>query len=150
MELTERDLCRWRLVEDFKKRLRQAAGTVPLHPSWSHPERLLHYSDYLSLFLLGVLNPVVRTMRGLCSLSRLKRVQQEICSRPVSLGSFSEAQAVLDPALLAEVFTQLSRELPTQNGQATPAGRKWLIQLASLFEGNPRMYWALRRRQGNG
>jgi DDE family transposase len=148
IELTEQDLCRWRLVEDFKQRLGQAAGTVPLHPSWSHPERRLQYSDYLSLFLLGLLNPVVRTMRGLCSVSRLKRVQQEICSRPVSLGSFSEAQAVLDPALLAEVFTQLSGELSTQKGQVTPAGRKWLIQDGSLFEALPRMYWALWRRQG--
>jgi hypothetical protein len=148
IELTERDLSRWRLVEDFKRRLAQAVDLVPLHPSWSHPERLLPCADYLSLFLLGLLNPVVRTMRGLCSASRLKRVQQEICSRAVSLGSFSEAQAVLDPALLAEVFTQLSRELPIQKGQATATGRNWLIQDGSLFEALPRMYWALWRRQG--
>jgi hypothetical protein len=148
MELTERDLSRWRLVEDFKKRLTRAADIVPLHPSWSHPERLLQCADYLSLFLLGLLNPVVRTMRGLCSASGLERVQQEICSRPVSLGSFSEAQAVLDPALLAEVFTQLSRELLVEKGPATPAGRNWLIQDGSLFEALPRMYWALWRRQG--
>jgi hypothetical protein len=148
MELTERDLSRWRLVEDFKKRLTRAADIVPLHPSWSHPERLLQCADYLSLFLLGLLNPVVRTMRGLCSASGLERVQQEICSRPVSLGSFSEAQAVLDPALLAEVFTQLSRELVVEKGPATPAGRNWLIQDGSLFEALPRMYWALWRRQG--
>jgi hypothetical protein len=46
---------------------------------------------------LGLLNPVVDSMRGLCAASKLGRVQQEICSRPVSLGSFSEAQAVFDP-----------------------------------------------------
>jgi hypothetical protein len=148
IELTERDLSRWRLVEDFKRRLAQAADLVPMHPSWSHPERLLPCADYLSLFLLGLLNPVVRTMRGLCSASRLKRVQQEICSRSVSLGSFSEAQAVLDPALLAEVFTQLSRELPVQKGRVTASGQNWLIQDGRLFEALPRMYWALWRRQG--
>lgn len=147
LPLTERQLSRWRLVEDFKARLAQAARKSPLAPTWTHPGRLLDYSDYLSLFLLGLLNPVVRTMRGLCSASHLQRVQTAVCSRPVSLGSFSEAQAVLDPALLAEVFTQLSRELPQETG--VPAtGRRWLIQDGSLFEALPRMYWALWRRQG--
>ena len=145
---TERDLSRWRLVEDFQARLRQAAARVALSPTWPDARRLLHYPDYLSLFLLGLLNPVVRTMRGLCRASRLERVQREICSRPVSLGSFSEAQAVLDPALLAEVFTQLSRELASRHSRSGPAGRAWLIQDSSLFEALPRMHWALWRRQG--
>jgi len=145
IRLTERDLSRWRLVEDFKTRLAQAAQTLPLPPTWSDPQRRLQCGDYLSLFLLGLLNPVVRTMRGLCAASHLQRVQQAVCSRPVSLGSFSEAQAVLDPALLAEVFTQLSRALPAENG---PAQRRWRIQDGSLFDALPRMYWALWRRQG--
>ena len=148
IELTERDLSRWRLIEDFKTRLAQAAEKSPLHPTWSDPDRLLQYTDYLSLFLLGLLNPVVRTMRGLCSASRLKRMQEEVCSRPVSLGSFSEAQAVLDPSLLAQVFSQLSQQLALPDGLACPAGRRWLIQDGSLFEALPRMYWALWRRQG--
>jgi len=147
-ELTERDLSRWRLIEDFQDRLQQAAQTVPLSPTWADPERKLHYSDYLSLFLLGLLNPVVRTMRGLCAASHLQRVQKEICSRPVSLGSFSEAQSVLDPALLAEVFAQLTRDLPAAPGPTGTGKRHWLIQDSSLFEALPRMYWALWRRQG--
>jgi hypothetical protein len=148
IELTERDLSRWRLIEDFKTRLAEAAEKSPLHPTWSDPDRLLQYTDYLSLFLLGLLNPVVRTMRGLCSASHLKRMQEEVCSRPVSLGSFSEAQGVLDPSLLAEVFSQLSQQLAFPDGLACPAGRRWLIQDGSLFEALPRMYWALWRRQG--
>jgi hypothetical protein len=148
IQLTEQDLSRWRLIEDFMARLDHAAQTAPLPPTWSAPARLLKHTDYLSLFLLGLLNPVVGTMRGLCAASHLDRVQQEVCARPVSLGSFSEAQAVLDPALLAEVFAQLSRELPTDPTPAGPAGRRWLIQDSSLFEAMPRMYWALWRRQG--
>jgi hypothetical protein len=143
--LTERDLSRWRLVDDFKARLARAVLTVPPGPTWSDPERRLQSADYLSLFLFGLLNPVVRTMRGLCGASHLERVQAEVCSRRVSLGSFSEAQAVLDPALLAGVFAQLSRDLPKEPG---PAGWRWLIQDGSLFEALPRMYWALWRRQG--
>jgi hypothetical protein len=148
IQLTERDLSRWRLVEDFKARLARASQTVSLHSTWSNPARLLHCADYLSLFLLGLLNPVVRTMRGLCAVSHLKRVQREVCSRAVSLGSFSEAQAVLDPALLAEVFTPLTLELPVANDKPAAARRPWLIQDGSLFEALPRMYWALWRRQG--
>jgi hypothetical protein len=105
MELTERDLSRWKLVGEFQDRLRKARRGMPLDPTWTHPERQLQLEDYLSLYLLGLLNPVVRTMRGLCEASRLKRVQEEVCFRPVSLGSFSEAQAVLDPALLLQLYT---------------------------------------------
>jgi len=145
-QFSQSDLNRWRLVEDFRERLAQAMGKTAAHPSWSEPRRLLHCADYLSLFLFGLLNPVVQTMRGLCAASRLQRVQEEVCSRAVSLGSFSEAQHVLDPALLAEVFSQLSQELP---GPARGAGaRAWLIQDSSLFDALPRMYWALWRRQG--
>lgn len=146
--LTERDLSRWRLIQDFQARLAQAGQTVPLPPTWSDPGRLLEHTDYLSLFLFGLLNPVVRTLNGLCAASQLDRVQQQICSRPVSLGSFSEAQAVLDPALLAAVFTQLSQDLPGPETPADPQARRWLIQDSSLFDALPRMYWALWRRQG--
>ena len=146
--VTDRALSRWRLVEDFKERLKAAAAQRPLAATWSHPERWLAYTDYLSLFLLGLLNPVVRTMRGLCAASHLERVQAEVCSRPVSLGSFSEAQAVLDPALLAEVFGQLSREVCGGPGADAATQRRWLIQDGSLFAALPRMYWAFWRRQG--
>ena len=147
IELTERDLCRWALVEDFRQRLSEAASKQTLADSWSDPQRLLDYSSYLSLFLLGLLNPVVRTMRGLCAASRLQRVQQEVCRRPVSLGSFSEAQAMLEPALLAQVFSQLSQEVRPAP-EWGDGGRRWLVQDGSLFEALPRMYWCFWRRQG--
>lgn len=148
LDLTEQDLSRWRLVEDFQKRLAQAAQGQTLDPTWADDQRRLDYLHYLSLFLLGLLNPVVRTMRGLCAASHLQRVQQEVCGRAVSLGSFSEAQALLNPPLLAEVFTQLSQELPAPAAPRAAAGRRWLIQDGSLFDALPRMYWALWRRQG--
>lgn len=142
------DLSRWRLIEDFQTRLAQAATKVSLHPTWADSERLLQCADYLSLFLFGLLNPVVQTMRGVCAASQLQRVQKEVCARPVSLGSFSEAQHLLDPALLAEVFGQLSRDLPRPAAGPDGAARCWLIQDGSLFAALPRMHWALWRRQG--
>lgn len=147
-QLTERDLSRWKLVQDFKARLAKAATECSLHPTWSDPQRVLQYGDYLSLFLFGLLNPVVRTMRGVCEVSRLRRVQEEICSRPVSLGSFSEAQAVLDVDLLSRVFASLSQEVAARDSQPGVGKRNWIIQDGSLFEALPRMYWAFWRRQG--
>lgn len=146
-QVTEQDLSRWRLVEDFRERLAQAAVECPLHPTWKDSGRLLSYEDYLSMFLFALLNPVVRTARAVCEASHLGRVQREICSRYVSLGSFSEAQGVLDPTLLARVFTSLSQEVQARDGQACGQKRRWIIQDGSLFEALPRMYWALWRRQ---
>ena len=143
--LTESQLHRWRFVEDFRQRLQQVLQPIQGgHPSWADPQRRLLYLDYLSLYLFGLLNPVVRTMRGLCSASRLSRVRQEICSRPVSLGSFSEAQHLLDPALLEKVFVDLSDELH----QPGPVDRSiqirgWMAHDGTLWRALPRMSWAL-------
>ena len=66
----------------------------------------------------------------------------------VSLGSFSEAQSVLDPALLVAVFAKLTKDLPAAPGPAGPAGRRWLIQDSSLFAALPRRHLVLWRQQG--
>ena len=45
-KLTERDLSRWRLIEDFEKRLARAAQVRPdsLDPSWADRQRLLGFA----------------------------------------------------------------------------------------------------------
>ena len=130
--LTESQLHRWRLVEEFRERLERVFGPVKGgHPSWSDPQRRMFYADYLSLYLFGLLNPVVRTMRALCAASQLQRVQEEICSRRVSLGSFSEAQHLLDPELLERVFVDLAAEVHGRSGPGPTApapgldGARW-------------------------
>lgn len=146
--ISQDDLRGWKIIASFRERLAQAFKTQT-SPTWDHSNRLLSYDSYLSLFLLALLNPVVRTMRGLCAASQLQRLQQEVCERPVSLGSFSETQHLLDPQLLSKVFADLASEVrqkdPSALGQA--AGRRWLIQDSSLFEALPRMYWTFWRRQ---
>ena len=143
--LTERQLSRWRLIEDFRQCLERVFGPCQGgHPSWADRQRRLLHADYLSLFLFGLLNPVVRTMRGLCAASHLRRVQQEICSRPVSLGSFSEAQHLLDPKLLEKVFADLAAQVQG----ASPAeprlqARAWMAHDGTLWRALPRMSWAL-------
>jgi hypothetical protein len=138
------DFGRWKLVEDFRQALARAAQNYTLHPTFSDPERLLSYGSYLSLFLFGLLNPVVRTMRGLCEASGLERVQQEICERPVSLGSFSAAQHLLQPELLERVFADLSAQLESHPAKDPRlAARKWMAHDGTLWRALPRMSWAL-------
>jgi hypothetical protein len=146
--LREKDLKQWRLIERFQTALaaeveKQGGPTG----TWADPKRELKLPEYLSLFLFGLFNPVVTTMRGLCGASELNRVQQEVCGRPVSLGSFSEAQAVVEPALLKAVFERLAAEA------ATPAPRPGLHGLGRVVDSTvwlvlPRMAWAFWRRQG--
>lgn len=141
--LNERDLRNWRLVERFQGVIQGLVQEPSLHPSFADPRRLFQVSSYLSLFLFGLFNPCVRTLRGLAEASRLRRVQEEVCGRPVSLGSFSEAQHLLDPALLEKVFEQLSQELPRQPQDGRLGQWQWLARDGSLFRALPRMSWAL-------
>lgn len=149
--LSEAALSRWRLIADFQRRLQEQRVRTPVAATWSDARRQLELTDYLSLFLLGLFNPVVKTMRGLCAASDLPRVQKEVCSRHVSLGSFSEAQALVEVGVLQNIFSGLSRQVLSsrdRSGGGARAHRRWLIQDGSLFEALPRMHWALWRRQG--
>lgn len=92
------DLQRWRRVERFQRELaaaRTARGAADA--TWADPRRQLQLAQYLGLFLFGLFNPVVKSLRGLSAASGLARVQREVCGRPGSLGSFSEAQALVAP-----------------------------------------------------
>jgi hypothetical protein len=149
--LSECDLSRWKLVEDFRTRLTEASERVPRARSEDDPRRRLLSADYFSLLLFGLFNPVVRTMRGLCEATKLGRVQREISRAYVSLGSFSEAQAVFAPEVLEEVLKELGAEV-ARRGQTLsglkPAQWQALIIDSSLFRALPRMAWALWRHQG--
>jgi hypothetical protein len=146
--LCEKDLSRWKLVADFQARL-GAAGGADLQGTFADPRRLLGSGDYLGLLLFGLFNPVVDSMRGICAATKLKRVQEEVCARPVSLGSFSEAQAVVDPRLLHEVFLQLAAEQQPLQGDPRLAryGDKLLAIDGTVWAALPRMTWALWRWQ---
>lgn len=82
-------------------------------------------------------------MRGLAKASHLQRVQQEVCGRIVPRATFSEAQHVLDPALLEKVFNELSSQIPDANHGTRSGQWQWLARDGSLFRALPRMAWAL-------
>lgn len=149
-EFKPEELGRFKLVADFVERLNQSVHNFPVHPSWSDPKRRLELSQYLSLFLLGLLNPVVKTMRGLCASSHLPRVQEGIGGGPVSLGSFSEAQAVVDPELLLKIYQGLERDRTQKFGDARLNRYTQQLTLvdSSLWQMLGRVSWALWRTQG--
>lgn len=142
-ELTTADLRHWRLLGQFEEVLATVAEKHRLHPTFADPRRTLGYAPYLSLFLFGLFNPVVQSMRQLCAISQLEKVQQTTGGGKVSLGSFSAAQTVLDPDLLKQVFEVLAQSVPL-NSQADPrlAHLELIAQDGSLWRALPRMAWA--------
>jgi hypothetical protein len=145
-KIDEKKLSSWKLLDDFRRRLAKVQTAAPTREKRpGGPERLLLEEDYFSLMLFGLFNPVLDSMRGLCAASHLNRVQEDVCSRPVSLGSFSEAQRVFDPELLKQVFLELAGEIPTSWGDARLAHLADKLKLVdgTLLPALPRMHWAL-------
>jgi hypothetical protein len=145
-------LSSWKLLDDFRRRLAKAQAAAPKREKRpGGPERLLLEEDYFSLMLFGLFNPVLDSMRGLCAASHLQRVQKDVCSRPVSLGSFSEAQGVFDPELLKQVFLELASEIPTSWGDSRLAHLADKLKLVdgTLLPALPRMHWALWQNDQN-
>jgi hypothetical protein len=143
--ISESDLREWNLLEEFRKALETVSPKTGLHRSFKDPKRKLQHSPYLSLFLFGLFNPTLKTVRALCAASHIKRVQEEVIGGPsVSLGSFSEAQHLIDPEHLEKLFGHLYGQLSkcaTRDPQAD--WQKWFARDSSLFAAMPRMAWAL-------
>ena len=145
-KIQERDLRGWKWLERFQRLLAAARGRVPAGPREEHGLRLLHAERYLSLFLFGLFNPVVDSMRGLCEASELRRVRAETgVEGPVAPSRFSEAQHVFDPELLREVIGALVGEGGAQLGASCGGGvdaRALRIVDSTLWKVVPRMKWA--------
>ena len=142
-QLTEKDLSHWKLIDRFQEALAPVLKSGSLHPSFEDRDRTLSASSYLSLFLLGLFNPVVQSMRALSAASSLKKVQETTGCRKVSLGSFSEAQHLLEPDLLKQVFEKLVEAAPTRpKNDPRLAHLQLIAQDGSLWRALPRMAWA--------
>ena len=140
-QFSEQDLRQWKLIADFRARLEAEGRKRPRSALWE--ARKLKQYDYLSLFLLGLVNPTLKSLRALSAASQLQRVQAEVCGCTVGLGSLSEAQHLVEPELLeglmASLSEQISGPLPTDPWQAWPV---WLARDSSIFAATSRMFWA--------
>lgn len=142
--LREEDLRQWQLIDAFRRQLSRLAPTLPATSTWTDPARKLQLADYLSLFLFALVNPILATTRALCAASDLSRVQRDLCGRSVSLGSFSEAQHLIEPAWLERLFSQLAAQVPgAAPRDPHQAWQQWFARDGSLLPALPRMHWAL-------
>lgn len=143
-EISERDLRHLQLVEGFCDVFERVVGASKLPPTCSEPRRKHHFGSYLGLFLLGLMNPVVETMRGLCGASHLKSVQNLVGGPAMKLATFSEMQSVLDPELLHQVFVEVARQNTIAGSVSDPrlARLDLVAQDGSLWRALPRMTWA--------
>lgn len=144
LEISQKDLRQWDLLRAFREALVQRVKPDELHPTWSDPRRKNSYVDYLSTFLFGLLNPALKTMRALSAASQLERVEREVSGGGMSLGSFSEAQHLLEPELLERVFGDLVEQVGGERASdVRSAWQGWFARDSSLFAALPRMTWAL-------
>ena len=117
--IDEKKLTRWKLLDDFRRRLAKIQAKNPKPPSRpGGPERLLLEEDYFSLMLFGLFNPVIGTMRGLCAAPQ---------ARPRG--------GVRTSGELGEFFRSAGRVRPG----AAPAGVTWQgrVKLGDKWQGEP-------------
>ena len=100
---------------------------------------------------LGLVNPVLKSARALCTASSLKRVQRETGGPAVSRPSFSARQQVVEPALLAGLLRALAQEaLPIFGDERVRQKVKDLIANdGTLLPALPRRAWALWQNPQN-
>jgi hypothetical protein len=150
----EVELRHWSLLDAFSQQLDAAAASSPALAAPDQrsrpggPTRLLTQNDYLKAFLFAQFNPVIDSMRGLCAASHLPKVQAQVCSRPISLGSFSAAQHVFSPALLERVFANLLKRDPDVFNAPGSRHARLLAIDSTVIRAIPRMDWAEWRYQG--
>ena len=150
-KIDEKKLKCWKLVDVFGAELDKVLEKNSAGKSEDNPNRKLKCRDYFRAVLFASFNPVVDTMRGICHASKLQKVQEQVCSRKISLGSFSEAQHVFDPELLNMVMKELaSHSKYTFGDKRIREAIGDLIAIdGSLLPALPRMYWALWQNDKN-
>ena len=150
-KLTEEALSSWKLLGEFRAVLAETPPATATKASVGAqrkggPRRLLTEEDYLCAFLFAQFNPIIDSMRGLCACSDFPKVQSEVCKRRMSLGSFSEAQAVFGFERLEKVFEKLATETirHQQPGRGIPPQLLASLRLvdSTVFHAVPRMGWA--------
>ena len=143
--ITLKELQGFKVIKKFQKLLKQAQIQCPVQPTELDPKRKLSKQDYFSLFLFTFLNPVIKSMRGLCAASQLDKIQEKVCSNSVSLGSFSETQSCFDPQLLLSIIQILAKQFELSFGDKRlhKLAQELVAVDGTLIRALPRMSWAL-------
>lgn len=150
--ITEHQLSGWKLLERFIGVLNQYGSQIAPNSREKHGLRGLDRRTYFGLFLFGLFNPVVTSMRALCLASRLDHVSGTLAREgPVAISGFSEAQHVFAPEILEPVLRQLLAESlarqtgPFKSGRVSPETIR--IFDSTVWKVVTRMKWAEWRHQ---
>ena len=121
------------------------------HGEKDHPNRNLHYDEYISLLLLYFFTPSIQSLRYLQKTSTFDKVKRKLGIKHSSLGSLSEASHVFDPAPLKEIFRDLADQAAARDAVPRPRGVPEDLEVIAadgmLLEALPRMVWALWLRE---
>jgi hypothetical protein len=150
--VTEEQLSSWKLLKRFNSLLEELGSVVAPSSREAHGLRELGRRSYFGLFLLGLFNPVIDSMRGLCAASGLAKVREFIgLDGPVGLSSFSGGQQVFVPEILEPVLGRLVAQSLARQPRGITHGRisPELIHLfdSTLWKVVRRMNWAQWREQ---
>ena len=145
MNFSESDLRNWNLLDHFRKVVLPLVQAAPKTASELDPRRQLVGEEYFSLFLFRMLNPIITSMRGLCAATKFKKMRA-VCRSPVAPSSFSEAQHLFDPEILAQVVRRLAAQAQGMAGFGDPRVRE-AIKTLTVVDGTVlravnRMAWA--------
>jgi hypothetical protein len=118
-----------------------------LHGEAAHPNRELHFDEYVCLLLLYYFNPLAATLRDIQAISDMAPIARRFGVHRASLGSLSEASQVFDPEPLRSIFQELSDEAQAHNGPKRPRGVPDDLAVlgvdGTLLDALPRMLWAV-------
>ena len=145
LSFSEAQLGNWKLLESFQQCLApHLAGRTPTSTE-KDPRRTLFASQYISLLLLGLVNPALKSTRALCQASGFARVQSQINGPAVSLPSFSAMQHVVEPELLAGLLREVSAQALPHFGDARLRGQvqELIANDGTLLPALPRIAWAV-------
>lgn len=138
----------WKLVDQFQRHLKRHLAKTGISAADDTKQSEVRY---WSLMLFGLVNPALKSARSLCVASRFKRMQEEVCEKPVPLTGFSEMQHVCDPELLAGLLRDLAQQaMPVFGDERLRAKIQDLTANdGTLLPALPRMAWALWQNPQN-
>lgn len=150
--ITEQQLSGWKLLERFIAVLDKHGASIAPNHREEHGLRDLNRRTYFGLFLFGLFNPVVTSMRALCLASKLDHVSGMLNGKgPVAISGFSDAQHVFAPEILEPVLRDLLAESLARQTGPFKSGRvsSETIRIfdSTVWKVVTRMKWAEWRHQ---
>jgi hypothetical protein len=114
--------------------------------------RTLFYDDYAKLVLVYLFNPLIDSISMLQRAAALPKLAAKLGLRPFSKAGFSEAPAILDPALMAAIVREIAGDARALPADPRLADLKRALKLAdgSLLAALPKLVETLCRSNRDG